>query len=724
MNKILRFTLLSLMAIVCSVGFAQTEIDFTKQTISDSANGFTLTASGYTFTADKQNGATKPTQNTNSKDLRIYANNTLKVSGANFTKLVFTMSKQGKRRWADVTASVGTVTIDKNAGTTTWTNTSAVSEVTLTVGDKAVNGTDDVTKAGQFDLDKVVITSDGGTTPTTLSKPTISGTTPFTESTTVTITADEGATIYYTTNGQDPDDREGTEYTAPFTLNQTTTVKAIAFKGDLTSDIATKDFVKQENVTTTGNGTVESPYTVADAIAMNAANALPSDTAYYTGVIKCIKSVDTGAYGNAEYSIAASTSAADTLLVYRGYFLQGHKFTAKDQIKVGDNVVVKGKLVFYNNQTLELGTRNYIYSLNGKTTDDTKVTPKDTASYTVAQALAVLKAGTATTDVVYVTGKVSKIKEISTQYGNATFNISDDGANTDTLYVFRGKYLNNAKFTAEDQLKVGDEVKIAGVLENYTKNDVTTPQLVNSWLVSVKSAETPITPSATAENIAAFKALENNTDAVLTLKDAQVLYSWTSNNNHNSTYVRDATGALLLYDAGLGLEANKVVNGTVNLTRTAYNDQIQAKKNDKTNADNLTVTDGEATPKTITLAQASQNVSDLVVVENVNIVAKGNKFYAVSGTDSLQVYNGFHLDGYTPAAAENVNIKGIIAQYKQTYEIYPIEAPTVATGIETIKTDGAKALDLNAPLYNIAGQRVSRSYKGVVIQNGKKYILK
>lgn len=724
MNKILRLTLLSLMAIVCSVGFAQTEIDFTKQTISDSANGFTLTASGYTFTADKQNGATKPTQNTNSKDLRIYANNTLKVSGANFTKLVFTMSKQGKRRWADVTASVGTVTIDKNAGTTTWTNTSAVSEVTLTVGDKAVNGTDDVTKAGQFDLDKVVITSAGGSTPTGLSKPTITGTTPFTESTTVTITADEGATIYYTTNGQDPDDREGTEYTAPFTLNQTTTVKAIAFKGDLTSDIATKDFVKQENVTTTGNGTVESPYTVADAIAMNAANALPSDTAYYTGVIKCIKSVDTGAHGNAEYSIAASTSAADTLLVYRGYFLQGHKFTAKDQIKVGDNVVVKGKLVFYNNQTLELGTRNYIYSLNGKTTDDTKVTPKDTASYTVAQALAVLKAGTATTDVVYVTGKVSKIKEISTQYGNATFNISDDGANTDTLYVFRGKYLNNAKFTAEDQLKVGDEVKIAGVLENYTKNDVTTPQLVNSWLVSVKSAETPITPSATAENIAAFKALENNTDAVLTLKDAQVLYSWTSNNNHNSTYVRDATGALLLYDAGLGLEANKVVNGTVNLTRTAYNDQIQAKKNDKTNADNLTVTDGEATPKTITLAQASQNVSDLVVVENVNIVAKGNKFYAVSGTDSLQVYNGFHLDGYTPAAAENVNIKGIIAQYKQTYEIYPIEAPTVATGIETIKTDGAKALDLNAPLYNIAGQRVSRSYKGVVIQNGKKYILK
>lgn len=717
MNKFLRLTMAVALALVSTFTFAQTTVTFTAGIDKGpdggtAGNDVSITKDGITINAKGTNGNGGVLGRTD--NYRFYQGATVTISSTvgNITKVVFTCTANGTTKYGPgcfTDASTGTYTTAGKEGT--WTGNAASFSLT--------------SSSAQVRATKIEVTyTAGGSTPTGLSKPTITGTTPFTESTTVTITADEGATIYYTTNGQDPDDREGTEYTAPFTLTQTTTVKAIAFKGDLISDIETKDFVKQENVTTTGNGTVESPYTVADAIAMNAAKALPSDTAYYTGVIKYIKSVDTGAYGNAEYSIAASTSAADTLLVYRGYFLQGHKFTAKDQIKVGDNVVVKGKLIFYNEQTLELGTRNYIYSLNGKTTDDTKVTPKDTASYTVAQALAVLKAGTATTDIVYVTGKVSKIKEISTQFGNATFNISDDGANTDTLYVFRGKYLNNAKFTAEDQLKVGDEVKIAGVLENYTKSDVTTPQLVNSWLVSVKSAETPITPSETAENIAAFKALENNTDAVLTLKDAQVLYSWTSNNNHNSTYVRDATGALLLYDAGLGLEANKVVNGTVNLTRTAYNDQIQAKKNDKTNADNLTVTDGEATPKTITLAQASQNVSDLVVVENVNIVAKGNKFYAVSGTDSLQVYNGFHLDGYTPAAAENVNIKGIIAQYKQTYEIYPIEAPTVATGIETIKTDGAKALDLNAPLYNIAGQRVSRSYKGVVIQNGKKYILK
>ncbi len=43
------------------------------------------------------------------------------------------------------------------------------------------------------------------------------------------------------------------------------------------------------------------------------------------------------------------------------------------------------------------------------------------------------------------------------------------------------------------------------------------------------------------------------------------------------------------------------------------------------------------------------------------------------------------------------------------------------TGIQDIKS---QTIDLNAPAYNLAGQKVDKSFKGVVIQNGKKMIQK
>ena len=43
-----------------------------------------------------------------------------------------------------------------------------------------------------------------------------------------------------------------------------------------------------------------------------------------------------------------------------------------------------------------------------------------------------------------------------------------------------------------------------------------------------------------------------------------------------------------------------------------------------------------------------------------------------------------------------------------------------ATNISNIKAD----TNADSPLYNLAGQRVSKSYKGVVIKNGKKVLVK
>jgi hypothetical protein len=73
--------------------------------------------------------------------------------------------------------------------------------------------------------------------------PTISGTTPFEETTTVTMSGPSGATIHYTTNGSNPT-ASSTQYTEALTLSDTTTIKAIAVSGGQSSAVTTKTFTK------------------------------------------------------------------------------------------------------------------------------------------------------------------------------------------------------------------------------------------------------------------------------------------------------------------------------------------------------------------------------------------------------------------------------------------------------------------------------------------------
>ena len=73
--------------------------------------------------------------------------------------------------------------------------------------------------------------------------PEISGTSPFTDSTQVTIQGPQGAALYYTTDGSTPTS-ESMDYSEPITLSATTTVKAIAILNGETSAVASKTFTK------------------------------------------------------------------------------------------------------------------------------------------------------------------------------------------------------------------------------------------------------------------------------------------------------------------------------------------------------------------------------------------------------------------------------------------------------------------------------------------------
>lgn len=149
-------------------------------------------------------------------------------------------------------------------------------------------------------------------------------------------------------------------------------------------------------------------------------------------------------------------------------------------IKAGKAVI---SAIFEGNDEYEAQTVSYTLTVKAAPTVDISNTPE--TAYTVAKALELITAGEGLDTKVYVKGTISTLDNISTQYGNATYNISDDGTTTNELIVYRGYYLGGEKFTAGDEIEVGDEVIVYGKLVLYNN---TTPEInTGSSLYSVNN---------------------------------------------------------------------------------------------------------------------------------------------------------------------------------------------------------------------------------------------
>ena len=82
-----------------------------------------------------------------------------------------------------------------------------------------------------------------GSQAETVAAPTISGETPFDESTQATISGPDGAEIRYTVDGSTPT-AESSLYSEALALTDTVIVKAIAIKNGASSEVASKTFTK------------------------------------------------------------------------------------------------------------------------------------------------------------------------------------------------------------------------------------------------------------------------------------------------------------------------------------------------------------------------------------------------------------------------------------------------------------------------------------------------
>jgi len=527
-----------------------------------------------------------------------------------------------------------------------WDFVETTNDLTSFAGKKIQVGfkyTSTSSNAGTWEVKNFKVTAADG--KAAVSELQINGDETFSTSTTVTIvpTTSTGI-VYYTTDGTDPATSSNPkQYTEPFTITETTTVKAVEYDETETDVIATgeKTFTKE------ASGAVSLPYS----------ESFGSDQGAFTI----------------------------------------------------ENVTMPSELSYvwnYNSQYTCMKASAYVGGTN-----------YEAESWLISPVIDMTNASGTITMKFEHAGKY-----FGTAENEATLWIREEGGDWNQLTIsnwFEGWTFVEA--TNDLSSYAGKKVQI-GFKYNSTSSNAGTWEVKNFSVTASESGETPEPSITEVASIAEFLALDNGTEAKLTLTDAKVLYSFTTSNGNNSTYLRDATGAICLYNSGIAFENDQDVNGTITMTRSSYNNLPQGQS---VTDNSLTLTAGsKAEAKSIQVTDAANYLCDLVELKDVTIGNEDTKYYAYdSDQNKVQIYNGFHLTAFddlsTFVSSDKATVKGIMVVYKSTYEIYPIE-DGIVTGIENLKANTETIF--NGKTYNVQGQKVGASYKGIVIKNGKKII--
>lgn len=440
-------------------------------------------------------------------------------------------------------------------------------------------------------------------------------------------------------------------------------VQKIEVGDDASSDVPTEGQTAETAIT------VERALEIAAALGDNKSTS----SAYYIKGYAIDLTDISVQHGNATFTVADDLNASDKLTAYRLNGLGNKPVTNAEFMEEGDEVIVYGQLkkfVKEDETTLEV-TGGYVYSVNGETEDKTPdpeeaITNGKSAddAMTVAQALAYINAfpdGFTTTDKYYVSGTVSEVTEISTANGNATFNMGN-------LVVYRAKGLENKNIKDENYLKANDEVIVLAKLQKFVKESVATPELSSGYIYSLngetKEPETPVDfeGDGTQENPYTVGDLKLMKESAYPTDEVWV----------KGVIIGSAKSKLALHE------------GTDEDANAASNIAIAA---EATRASSLEFIPVKLDAETIFRTQ-------LNVLDNPSNIG------------------------------EEVLLKGKISSYFSTTGVTNLSAAVfkgeTITGISALTID----TDVNAPMYNLKGERVDANYRGVVIKGGKKTIQK
>ena len=179
---------------------------------------------------------------------------------------------------------------------------------------------------------------------------------------------------------------EWTPVVYDFTLEASTTINLVVMNPKSNKTYTATDAIIDDFSLTTKDGgidgtvappvditnTPETAYTVAKAFELIEAGQGLNAKVYVKGKISAITEVETEKFFNATYNISDNgTTEGQQLIVFHGKYIGGANFESKDQINIGDEVIVYGQLVNFKGK-YEINSNNQIYSINGATSAGVK----------------------------------------------------------------------------------------------------------------------------------------------------------------------------------------------------------------------------------------------------------------------------------------------------------------------------------------------------------------
>ena len=252
----------------------------------------------------------------------------------------------------------------------------------------------------------------------------------------------------------------------------------------------TEEKVPDKEIQPAGTGTLEDPYNVAGVVAF--INTLQADTeseqaVYIKGKVASNTTSESTItqYGNMTFTMIDEGNKSTTFTAFQVYGPGKKKFTAVTDIKVGDEVVVYGKVVNYKGTTPETVGKGaaYVYSINseGGSGEQTEGTP-----VTCAQAVELTNAladGATSTETYTITGYITEVVG-NVSKNQQTFWMADE---KDGGKVFEAYWADLPEGVTA--FVKGSKVKITGQLIKYVKDGVVTPEIKNAKVVILEAGD-------------------------------------------------------------------------------------------------------------------------------------------------------------------------------------------------------------------------------------------